>query len=69
MKNSATGPSDAAGDLSPGRYVVQRGDTLEKIAQRLLGNRAAARRIFEANRDVLRSEDDVREGLSLRVPK
>lgn len=55
--------------LAPGRYIVQRGDTLEKIGQRLFGDRAAAGRILDANRDLIEEAEDLREGMSLRIPQ
>lgn len=54
--------------LAPGRYVVQRGDTLERIAKRLLGDPNASKRILDANRDILQDAEELREGMSLRIP-
>ncbi|RMG32601.1 MAG: LysM peptidoglycan-binding domain-containing protein [Planctomycetota bacterium] len=56
---------------SPGGYrihVVRRGETLSEIALRYLGSVARYREIFDANRDVLRDPDSIREGMTLRIP-
>lgn len=60
--------SSRPSSLAPGRYLVRKGDTLERIAQRLFGNREAASKILDANRDVLKNADDLREGMSLKIP-
>lgn len=53
------------------RYTVQAKDTLFKIAQRYPGTGSTSVRahaIFEANRDVMKSETDLRPGMDLRIP-
>lgn len=50
------------------RYVVKRGETLESISLKAYGTRSQSLRIFEANRDRLRSPDGLREGISLLLP-
>ena len=52
----------------PRFYVVRRGETLIGIARRLYGDSAMYVKIFEANRDQLRSPESVREGIRLRLP-
>ena len=51
-------------------YVVRRGDCLTKIARRMLddGTRRGVMRIYEANRDRLRSPDELPVGVELRIP-
>lgn len=49
-------------------YVVQSGDTLSGIAHRTLGRSSRFLDIYEANRDVLNSPDDLRPGLTLKIP-
>lgn len=49
-------------------YTVQAGDSLYRIAQRKLGNGERYREIYEANRDKLRSADDVKVGMKLKLP-
>lgn len=56
---------------SPGRartHVVQPGDTLYKLAQQYYNDRARWRDIFAANRDVMKTETDLRIGMTLRIP-
>lgn len=48
---------------------VERNDTLRKIAQRIYGDQARWKDIYEANRNVLRRPEDVRVGQVLVVPK
>jgi hypothetical protein len=78
----ATGPSSPAGkkaaetrsnpagtSVGTGRtHVIKSGETLSALASRYLGSSGRYREIYEANRSVLRSPDDVREGLSIVIP-
>jgi nucleoid-associated protein YgaU len=47
---------------------VAPGETLATIAQRFYGDAAQADRIWEANRDQLRSPELVVAGMELRLP-
>jgi nucleoid-associated protein YgaU len=49
-------------------YTVRPGDTLSRIAQSQYGSTRYATLIFEANRDQLRSMNEVRVGQRLRLP-
>jgi len=49
-------------------WTVRRGDTLGAIAQHEYGSVVYADLIFEANRDILRSPDDLDIGMVLRLP-
>ncbi len=49
-------------------YVVQRGDTLEKIAERLLGDKAQWKTIHEANRDLIPDPGKLYPGQVLIIP-
>lgn len=54
-------------------YVVEKGDHLTKIAQKMYGEAAGNRRVvvsklYEANKDRLSSKDMLRVGQSLRIP-
>ena len=61
--------SPAGTSVGTGRtHVIQSGETLSALAFRYLGSSARYREIYEANRNVLRSPDDVREGLSIVIP-
>lgn len=49
-------------------YVVRPGDSLSKIALQIYGSTRHARFIYDANRDKLRSMDDISIGQLLRLP-
>jgi tetratricopeptide (TPR) repeat protein len=57
-------PPPAAGRT----HVVAEGETLSKIALRYYGSRAKWPAILDANRDVLKNENSVRAGMTLRIP-
>lgn len=50
------------------QHTVQPGDTLSKLAQQYYGNRARWRDIYAANRGVMKSESDLKVGMSLKIP-
>ncbi len=50
------------------RYKVLPGDSLERIAIKIYGDRNQARKIFEANRHVLRNPHVVRAGTTIVLP-
>lgn len=49
-------------------HVVQKGETLSSIAAKEMGSSSRFHELFEANRDQLNDANDVRVGMSLRVP-
>ena len=49
-------------------YVVQRGDSLSKIAQEVYGDGNRWREIFEANREQIKDPKLIRPGQELRIP-
>lgn len=51
-----------------GVYTVQSGDTLSKIAKKLLGSSDKYTAIFNANTDVLKNPDLVKVGQKLKIP-
>jgi nucleoid-associated protein YgaU len=64
--SSSTAPGPAA---SAGRtYVVQKGDSLSKIAKREYGNANDWPKIFEANRDIIKDPDLIHPGQTLKIP-
>jgi len=58
----------AHNSAQPQTYQVRRGDSLERISQKVYGNSKRAADIFNANRSKLSSPDAVREGLELDLP-
>lgn len=49
-------------------HVTQPGETLSGLAANYLGSSARYREIYEANRNVLRSPDDIPDGVTLVIP-
>jgi nucleoid-associated protein YgaU len=49
-------------------HVVEKGETLSKIAERYYGDASLYPKIFEANRDVLKDPNMIRIGQKLRIP-
>lgn len=49
-------------------HSVKSGETLSEISIRYLGTSRRYREIFNLNRDQLRSPNDIREGMKLRIP-
>ncbi len=66
----AAGVTDAHAPDAPGaiEYRVASGDTLSGIASRFYGSQRFAELIFTANRDRLRTPDDLRVGQTLVIP-
>jgi len=50
------------------RHVVRRGETLSGLAARYLGSSARFEEIYRANRDVLKRPNDLRIGMTIRIP-
>ena len=49
-------------------HVVAAGETLSSIAEKYLGSHSRYQDIFQANRDQLRSPDDLKVGMKLAIP-
>ncbi len=65
-------PSSSSGSASAVQkeyYVVQKGDTLQKISQKVFGTTQKWTSIYEANKHVLKSPDRIRPGQKLVIPK
>ncbi len=54
--------------VAPRTYIVQRGDTLNSIAERLYGDGAKETILLEANRNLVASPQGVRPGMVLVIP-
>ncbi|MGR9087023.1 MAG: peptidoglycan-binding protein LysM [Gammaproteobacteria bacterium] len=50
-------------------YIIEKGDTLWKIAESAYGNGAQYQKIFEANREVIKDADKIFPGQKIRIPK
>lgn len=50
-------------------YVIQKGDTLSKIAKQHYGDANKYPAIFEANREVIKNADLIFPGQKIRIPK
>ncbi|MDI1250416.1 MAG: LysM peptidoglycan-binding domain-containing protein [Lacunisphaera sp.] len=62
-------PTPATTPAAAGRrHVIRPGDTLYKLAQQYYGNRAKWRDIYAANRDVMKSDTDLKVGMNLKIP-
>ena len=53
----------------PETYVVQKNDTLQKIAQHFYGTTKKWTKIYEANKEKLKTPDRIRPGQTLKIPK
>lgn len=51
------------------RHIVAKGDTLYSLAQKYYGNKSRWKDIYAANRDVMRTPDDYKIGLELKIPQ
>jgi nucleoid-associated protein YgaU len=65
--------TDADGVIPPKIYVVDEGDTLAVIARKFYGSREGSKkiniaRIFDVNRKLLKSPDEIRVGQKLIIP-
>ncbi|HTZ19765.1 MAG TPA: LysM peptidoglycan-binding domain-containing protein [Opitutaceae bacterium] len=68
--NPRAGPGTTANQPPAGkRHTVQRGDTLSSLARQYYGDSAKRHDIYNANRDILKSENEtLRLGMELRIP-
>ncbi|MCU0665915.1 MAG: LysM peptidoglycan-binding domain-containing protein [Candidatus Omnitrophica bacterium] len=49
-------------------YKVEKGDTLQKISEKLYGTTKNWYKIYKANQDVLKSPDKIRPGQTIKIP-
>ena len=66
--NGTEDGSASTPDITGHTYVVRVGDTLSKIAEKMLGESGAAQDIFNANRDQLSDPNALRPGQVLKIP-
>lgn len=65
---AAPQPTGTSGSAASKTYVVVNGDSLSKIAKREYGDAQQWRRIYEANRDIIKDPDLIYPGQQLKVP-
>ena len=65
---SAPRPEAPAPGIAGQVYTVVEGDSLWKIAKRRYGEGERWRRIYEANRDLIKNPDRIYPGQQLRIP-
>jgi nucleoid-associated protein YgaU len=64
------GQGGPAGTVAPmTTYVVVKGDSLSRIAQRAYGDGGKWRKIYEANKDIIKDPDLIYPGQSLHIPE
>ena len=68
--STAPSPSEGAAANAPTArmYIVQSGDSLSKIAKKFYGDATSWKKIFEANRDVVKNPDLIQPGWKLQIP-
>ena len=67
--STAPGAPEPVATSGSGRtYVVASGDSLSKIAKREYGDASKWRRIYEANKDLIKNPDLIYPGQELKVP-
>ena len=50
-------------------YIIEKGDSLWKIAEKAYGSGIKYKEIFEANREVIEDPDKIFPGQKIRIPK
>lgn len=68
VASSEPGPTPSESTAQPRTHHVQSGDTLSGIAQRYLGSSTRYLEIYAANQDLLRNPNDLRVGMTIRIP-
>jgi nucleoid-associated protein YgaU len=63
--SSSTAPSPGASGRT---YTVAKGDSLSKIAKHFYGNAGDWKKIYEANKDVIKNPDLIYPGQTFRIP-
>lgn len=66
--SSSTAPDGERKSDAGQTYVVKQGDSLSKIAKQVYGNIDDWRRIYDANREIIKDPDLIYPGQTLRLP-
>lgn len=62
------GGSSSTAPAAEQSYTVVKGDTLSKIAKHFYGNANQWKRIYEANKDVIKNPDLIYPGQTFKIP-
>lgn len=68
VQSGVTSTAPVVEPAAPATYTVVKGDSLSKIAKKVLGSANRWREIFEANRDQLDNPDLIQPGQVLKLP-
>jgi len=64
------GGSSSTAPPAPGRtYTVVKGDSLAKIAKQFYGSPGQWKRIYEANKDLIKNPDLIYPGQTFKIPE
>jgi nucleoid-associated protein YgaU len=63
--STAPPPAKAAGGKT---YTVVKGDSLSQIAKQFYGNAGQWKKIYEANKDLIKNPDLIYPGQTFRIP-
>ncbi|MBU2102462.1 MAG: LysM peptidoglycan-binding domain-containing protein [Candidatus Omnitrophota bacterium] len=50
-------------------YIVEKGDTLQKISQKFYGTTKKWQMLYQENKDILKGPDKVYPGIKIRIPQ
>jgi nucleoid-associated protein YgaU len=50
-------------------YVVEKDDTLQKVSKKFFGNYSKWTKIYEVNKEKIKSPDHIKPGMTIRIPK
>ncbi len=67
--NTRTEAVSSRGENEKEYYIVQKGDTLQKISEKFFGTTKRWNNIYNANKRTLKSPDRIRPGQKLVIPK
>jgi len=68
-KAATTNTAPIKNKIDPNVYIVQKSDTLIKIAEKLYGNKLDWKKLYEANRDILDDPNTLVPGTEIRIPQ
>jgi nucleoid-associated protein YgaU len=64
--SSSTAPKAAGSERT---YTVVAGDSLSKIAKKLYGDAGKWKKIYEANKDIIKNPDLIHPGQTFKIPE